>query len=40
LGIALDASGKAAEAREAYQRARQSPDLPTDLALHVEQRLR
>lgn len=40
LGIALDATGKAADAREAYQRARLSPDLPADLALHVDQRLR
>lgn len=40
LGISLDASGKPSEAREAYLRARQSPDLPPDLALHVDQRLR
>ena len=40
LGISLDASGKSSEAREAYLRARQAPDLPPDLAQHVEQRLR
>jgi MSHA biogenesis protein MshN len=40
LGIALDASGKPSEARDAYLRARQSPDLPPDLAQHVDQRLR
>ncbi|MBI5107527.1 MAG: tetratricopeptide repeat protein [Rhodocyclales bacterium] len=40
LGISLDASGKPSEAREAYLRARQSPDLPPDLASHVDQRLR
>ena len=40
LGIALDAAGKGAEAREAYRKARGLPDLPADLAQHVEQRLR
>lgn len=40
LGIALDASGKSAEAHEAYLRARALPGLPPDLAQHVEQRLR
>ena len=40
LGIALDAAGKAPEAREAYQKARSLPGLPADLALHIEQRLR
>ena len=40
LGIALDATGKSPEAREAYQKARALPGLPADLAQHVEQRLR
>ena len=40
LGIVLDAQGKTAEAREAYQRARGLPGLPADLALHIDQRLR
>ncbi|MBN8475608.1 tetratricopeptide repeat protein, partial [Sulfuritalea sp.] len=40
LGIALDAAGKGAEARDAYQKARSLPGLPADLAQHVEQRLR
>lgn len=40
LGIALDAAGKGAEAREAYQKARGLPGLPADLAQHIEQRLR
>ncbi len=40
LGIALDAAGKAPEARDAYQKARSLPGLPADLAQHVEQRLR
>ena len=40
LGIALDAAGKVAEARDAYQKARSLPGLPADLAQHVEQRLR
>ncbi|MCX7162307.1 MAG: tetratricopeptide repeat protein [Rhodocyclales bacterium] len=40
LGIALDAAGKSAEAREAYQKAHGLPGLPPDLALHVDQRLR
>ena len=40
LGIALDAAGKASEAREAYQKARAMPGLPADLAQHVDQRLR
>lgn len=40
LGISLDAGGRAAEAREAYLRARGLPGLPTDLVQHVEQRLR
>lgn len=40
LGIALDAEGKTAAAREAYQKASGLPGLPADLALHVEQRLR
>jgi MSHA biogenesis protein MshN len=40
LGIALDAEGKSAEARAAYQKASGLPGLPAELALHVEQRLR
>ena len=40
LGIALEAAGKAPDAREAYQKARALPGLPADLALHIEQRLR
>jgi MSHA biogenesis protein MshN len=40
LGIALEAAGQAADAREAYQKARVLPGLPADLAQHVEQRLR
>lgn len=40
LGIALEASGKAPEAREAYLKARSLPGLPTDLAQHIEHRLR
>lgn len=40
LGIALDAEGKTAAAREAYQKAGGLPGLPADLALHIEQRLR
>ncbi|OHC63541.1 MAG: hypothetical protein A2040_11310 [Rhodocyclales bacterium GWA2_65_19] len=40
LGIALEAAGKAAEAREAYQKARALPGLPADLAQHIEQRMR
>lgn len=40
LGIALDAEGKTAEAREAYQKASGLPGLPAELAQHIEQRLR
>ena len=40
LGMALDAAGQSAEAREAYLKARALPGLPADLAQHVEQRLR
>jgi MSHA biogenesis protein MshN len=40
LGIALDAAGKAPEAKEAYLKARALPSLPQDLAQHIEQRLR
>lgn len=40
LGIALEAEGKGAEAREAYQRARGLPNLPAELAQHIDQRLR
>lgn len=40
LGIALDAAGQTAEARDAYLKARSLPGLPADLAQHIEQRLR
>jgi MSHA biogenesis protein MshN len=40
LGIALEAEGKPAEARAAYQKASGLPGLPAELALHIEQRLR
>lgn len=40
LGIVLDAEGKIAEARTAYQKASGLPGLPAELAVHVEQRLR
>lgn len=40
LGIALDAEGKTAAAREAYQKAGSLPGLPAELVLHIEQRLR
>jgi MSHA biogenesis protein MshN len=40
LGIALEASGKSLEAREAYLKARSLPGLPADLAQHIEHRLR
>ncbi len=40
LGIALDAAGKAPEAREAYLRARGMAGLPADLAQHIDHRLR
>lgn len=40
LGIVLDAEGKTAEARTAYQKASVLPGLPAELALHIEQRLR
>lgn len=40
LGIALDAAGRPADARDAYQKARSLPGLPADLAQHIEQRLR
>jgi MSHA biogenesis protein MshN len=39
LGIALDAQGQTAPAKEAYARARELPGLPEELAKHVEQRL-
>ena len=39
LGIALEAQGQSAMAREAYVRARDLPGLPDELAKHVEQRL-
>lgn len=40
LGIALDAQGQGALARDAYLRARSLPNLPEELASHIEQRLR
>ncbi|HQR04195.1 MAG: tetratricopeptide repeat protein [Proteobacteria bacterium] len=40
LGLALEADQRPAEAREAYQRARASNNLPADLAGVVEQKLR
>jgi MSHA biogenesis protein MshN len=40
LGIALDAQGQGALARDAYLRARALPNLPEELASHIEQRLR
>jgi MSHA biogenesis protein MshN len=40
LGIALEATGKTQESREAYLKARSLPGLPADLAQHIEQRLR
>jgi MSHA biogenesis protein MshN len=40
LGIALEGSGRAAEARNAFERARGLPGLPAELAAHIEQRLR
>lgn len=40
LAMALEAEGKAQEAREAYLQARSLPGLAPELALHIEQRLR
>lgn len=40
MGIVLDAAGKSAEARAAYERARNLPGLPAELAAHIEQRLK
>lgn len=40
LGMALEAEGKNAAARDAYTQARALPGLPDDLAQHIEQRLR
>jgi MSHA biogenesis protein MshN len=40
MGIVLDAAGKTAEARAAFERARNLPGLPAELANHIEQRLR
>lgn len=40
LGIALDAQGQGALARDAYLRARSLSNLPEELASHIEQRLR
>jgi MSHA biogenesis protein MshN len=39
-GIALEADGKAADARESYQRARSLGDLPTEVMNFVEHKLR
>lgn len=40
LGLALETAGKAAEAREAYAKAREVGNLPADMATLVEQKLR
>jgi MSHA biogenesis protein MshN len=40
LGIALDASGKGAEAKDAYAKAREAGNLPADMAAIVEQKLK
>jgi MSHA biogenesis protein MshN len=40
MGIALEAEGKLAEARESYQRARATGDLPAEVLTFVEQKLR
>ena len=40
LGLALEAEGRANEAREAFQRARQSGTLSSELTALVEQKLR
>jgi MSHA biogenesis protein MshN len=40
LGIALEADGKPAEARDAYLRARALPGLPAELVQHIDSRLR
>lgn len=40
LGIALDASGKGTEAKEAYINARETGNLPADMAVIVEQKLK
>jgi MSHA biogenesis protein MshN len=40
LGLALETAGKAAEAREAYLKAREVGNLPADMAGLVEQKLR
>jgi MSHA biogenesis protein MshN len=40
LGLALEASQRAAEARDAYTQARVSANLPADLAAAVEQKLK
>lgn len=40
LGIALDGSGKGAEAKEAFARAREVGNLPADMAAIVDQKLR
>ena len=40
LGLSLEADGRTAEAREAYQKARASGTLSPELAAFVEQKLR
>jgi MSHA biogenesis protein MshN len=40
LGISLEADGRGAEAREAFQRARSSGALSAELDRFVEQKLR
>lgn len=40
MGIVLDAAGRSADARAAYERARHLPGLPAELAHHIEQRLK
>jgi len=40
LGIALEAQGRATEARDAYMKAKNLPGLPPELEQHIDQRLR
>lgn len=40
LGLALENSGKPAEAKEAYARAREAGNLPADMATVIEQKIR
>lgn len=40
LGLALESAGRGGEAKEAYARAREVGNLPTDMAAVVEQKLR